>query len=278
MTDRIVRIWAAVSTVVVLGCVAFLFAYLAWQGGHVITPAFLTQAPRGAVLGEEGGIFPAIVGSLWFVGVSVLVGGLPAFAVAVYLVHFCRSRAISAAIDLVVRCIAGIPSIVLGLFAYSLLVRDAGWGRSVLSAGVALGIMVMPYIETRMEKALREVPSDLVMSARALGYSKVAMLRHVALPACAGDLAGALVLGACFSMGATAPLMFTGGVAFASVPTTALEPAMALPLHLYLLVAQGATSMDAAYGTALTMMAIVLAGNLAAGLLVQRSRRAWNRF
>jgi phosphate transport system permease protein len=95
------------------------------------------------------------------------------------------------------------------------------------------------------------------------------------LPACSGELVSGMILGGCYAMGATAPLMFTGGVAYASVPTSLLSPAMALPLHLYLLLAQGATSMNTAYGTAFVMMVLILVSNLLATAYERRHR--WNR-
>ena len=97
------------------------------------------------------------------------------------------------------------------------------------------------------------------------------------LPACRGELISALILGACYAMGATAPMMFTGAVAYASAPTSLLEPAMALPMHLYLLVSQGATSMDTAYGTAFVMMAVIFASNLLATIYMRRSHRKWKQ-
>ena len=275
---HLTRLWAYGSMVLVAGVIVFLFAFVFYEGSSVISWEFLTQAPSGAVLGEEGGIWPAIVGSLCFTATAVVLGGIPAIATALFLVFYCRRRRrVSGLIRLVVQCISGIPSIVLGLFAYSFLVRDLQWGRCILSAGVALGIMILPFIEVRAEKAFRELPQQMVRSSYALGCSRAYTIWKIVLPACRGELVSGIILGGCYAMGATAPMIFTGAVAYAGVPHSVMEPAMALPLHLYLLVAQGATSMDTAYGTAFVMMAILLVSNLLATIYARRSQRKWKR-
>lgn len=274
---HLTRLWAYGSMVLVAGVIVFLFAFVFYEGSSVISWEFLTQAPSGAVLGEEGGIWPAIVGSLCFTATAVVLGGIPAIATALFLVFYCRRRRVSGLIRLVVQCISGIPSIVLGLFAYSFLVRDLQWGRCILSAGVALGLMILPFIEVRAEKAFRELPQQMVRSSYALGCSRAYTIWKIVLPACRGELVSGIILGGCYAMGATAPMIFTGAVAYAGVPHSVMEPAMALPLHLYLLVAQGATSMDTAYGTAFVMMAILLVSNLLATIYARRSQRKWKR-
>lgn len=274
---HLTRLWAYGSMVLVAGVIVFLFAFVFYEGSSVISWEFLTKAPSGAVLGEEGGIWPAIVGSLCFTATAVVLGGIPAIATALFLVFYCRRRRVSGLIRLVVQCISGIPSIVLGLFAYSFLVRDLQWGRCILSAGVALGIMILPFIEVRAEKAFRELPEQMVRSSYALGCSRAYTIWKIVLPACRGELVSGIILGGCYAMGATAPMIFTGAVAYAGVPHSVMEPAMALPLHLYLLVAQGATSMDTAYGTAFVMMAILLVSNLLATIYARRSQRKWKR-
>ena len=274
---HLTRLWAYGSMVLVAGVIVFLFAFVFYEGSSVISWEFLTKAPSGAVLGEEGGIWPAIVGSLCFTATAVVLGGIPAIATALFLVFYCRRRRVSGLIRLVVQCISGIPSIVLGLFAYSFLVRDLQWGRCILSSGVALGIMILPFIEVRAEKAFRELPQQMVRSSYALGCSRAYTIWKIVLPACRGELVSGIILGGCYAMGATAPMIFTGAVAYAGVPHSVMEPAMALPLHLYLLVAQGATSMDTAYGTAFVMMAILLVSNLLATIYARRSQRKWKR-
>ena len=164
----------------------------------------------------------------------------------------------------------------LGLFAYSFLVKGLGWGRCILSASTALAIMILPFIEVRAEKAFREIDKNLILSSYALGCPRFYTIWNIVLPACRGELVSGMILGGCYAMGATAPLIFTGAVAYSGLPTDLRKPAMALPMHLYLLVAQGETSMDMAYGTAFVMMALILAGSLAATIYARRSQKKWN--
>lgn len=267
---RLTKAWAYVSFLMVAAIILFLFGYVFYQGAGTISMEFLTEAPKGLVLGEEGGIFPAIVGSFAFTATAIVLGGIPALATALYLVFFCKNAKMERVMHSVIQSISGIPSIVLGLFSYSFLVRDLNFGRCIFSAGVALAVMILPFIEVRAEKAFREIPASMIQSSYALGCSRFYTVWHIILPACRGELISGVILGGCYAMGATAPMIFTGAVAYAAVPDSIFAPAMALPLHLYLLVAQGATSMDTAYGTAFVMMAIILISNAVATVYARR--------
>ena len=123
------KFWAYSSMLLVTGIILFLFGYVFYRGAGTISWEFLSQPPRGAVLGEEGGIWPAIVGSLCFTATAIVLGGIPAVATALFMVFYCKGRRTAGLIRMVIQCISGIPSIVLGLFAYSFLVRDLAWGR-----------------------------------------------------------------------------------------------------------------------------------------------------
>lgn len=275
MKGKMTKLWAYISIALVAAAILFLFIYVFIRGAGTITWEFLSQPPKGAILGMEGGVWPAIAGSLCFTAVAIVLGGIPAIAAALYIVFYCKNRRIEKAFHTVIRCISGIPSIVLGLFAYSFLVRELQWGRCILSSGVALGIMILPFVEVRAEKAFQELPKAVVMSSYALGCSKRYTIMKIVLPACKGELISGLILGGCYAMGATPPLIFTGGVAYASATASLMKPAMALPLHLYLLLAQGATSFDMAYGTAFVMMTIILISNLLATIYAARSHAKW---
>ena len=274
--NMLVKIWAYGGMLITASLVLFLFIYVFYKGSGTISWEFLSQPPKGAVLGEEGGIWPAIAGSLCFTGTAVVLGGIPAAACALYLNFYCRSSRLNRIIQEAIQCISGIPSIVLGLFAYSFLVKGLGWGRCILSASTALAIMILPFIEVRAEKAFREIDKNLILSSYALGCPRFYTIWNIVLPACRGELVSGMILGGCYAMGATAPLIFTGAVAYSGLPTDLRKPAMALPMHLYLLVAQGETSMDMAYGTAFVMMALILAGSLAVTIYARRSQKKWN--
>ena len=268
----LIRIWAVGSCLAVLGTILFLFAYIFIKGAGAISWTFLTDVPRGLILGTEGGILPAIVGSLYYTLIACAFAAFLGISAAVYQVFYCKSDKLRSAIALIMQCMAGVPSIVLGLFGYSLLVLTLGWGKCILAGGVTQGIMILPFIQVRAEKALREADVGLVRASYALGVSRSHTIRRIVLPQCLPQLVSAVILGACYAMGAAAPLIFTGAVILSKVPRSLLKPAMALPYHLYMLLTQG-TSSENAYGTAFVLMMVVLVTNTAATWFAWRRKK-----
>ena len=268
----LVRLWATAACALTLGTIFFLFAYIFINGAGAITWQFLTDIPRGLIIGTEGGILPAIVGSLWYTGIACGFASVLGIGCAIYQVFYCKSEKLSGAIALVMQCMAGVPSIVMGLFGYSLLVLALGWGKCVLAGGITQGIMILPFIQVRAEKALREIDMGQVHASYAMGMSKAYTIRRIVLPQCLHQLISGVILGACYAMGAAAPLIFTGAVIMSKVPKDIMKPAMALPYHLYMLLTQG-TSPENAYGTAFVMMMIVLVTNTLATWFAWRKRK-----
>jgi len=268
----LVKLWAFFGCFLTFGILLFLFVHIFSRGFGAISWEFLTSAPKGMVLGTEGGILPAIVGSACYTAIACLIGALLGIATAIYQVYYCPRKGLSDGIALVMKCMAGVPSIVMGLFGYSLLVLRLGWGKCLLAGGVTQGIMILPFIQVRAEKTLREMDPALVKASYGLGASRFYTLRRIVLPQCFPQLLSALILGACYAMGAAAPLIFTGAVIIAKVPKSLMKPAMALPYHLYMLLTQG-TSGENAYGTAFVMMFLVLVSNGLATYFAWRRKR-----
>ena len=268
----LVKIWATAACALTLGTIFFLFAYIFYHGAEAITWEFLTESPKGMVIGTEGGILPAIAGSAWYTGIASLFGAVLGICTAIYQVYYCRSQRISDAIALIMKCMAGVPSIVMGLFGYTLLVLTLGWGKCILAGGITQGVMILPFIQVRAEKALREVDPALISASYGLGMTRAYTIRRIVLPQCLPQLVSGVILGACYAMGAAAPLIFTGAVIIAKVPENIKKPAMALPYHLYMLLTQGTSSVNA-YGTAFVMMMIVLVTNSLAIWFTRRNRK-----
>ena len=158
----IVKFWAISACVLTFGTILFLFAYIFINGAGAITWEFLTEAPKGMIIGTEGGIFPAIVGSAWYTGIACLFATVLGICTAIYQVYYCKNERLRGSISLVMQCMAGVPSIVMGLFGYTLLVLTLGWGKCILAGGITQGVMILPFIQVRAEKALREVDPALV--------------------------------------------------------------------------------------------------------------------
>ena len=270
-------LYSFLSFLLIFSALLFFFLYIFYKGYKVISPSFLLDTPKGMVLGEEGGIFPAITGSLAFSLTALVLSGLPSLFTAIFMVFYAKEGRKKESLHFFIHLLSGVPSIVLGLFSYSLFVYQLKLGRSVLSGAIALAIMIFPFMEIRMEKIFEEVPKSYLQSSESLGCSKSYTLTKLVLPYTLPELLSTMLLAFCFALGATPPILFTGGVAFAKSPTSLLSPAMALPLHLYLLLVQGGSSLSRAYGTALVMLFLLLIGNGIASLLTAYCHRKWQR-
>ena len=270
-------LYSFLSFLLIFSALLFFFLYIFYKGYKVISPSFLLDTPKGMVLGEEGGIFPAITGSLAFSLTALVLSGLPSLFTAIFMVFYAKEGRKKESLHFFIHLLSGVPSIVLGLFSYSLFVYQLKLGRSVLSGAIALAIMIFPFMEIRMEKIFEEVPKSYLHSSESLGCSKGYTLRKLVLPYTLPELLSTMLLAFCFALGATPPILFTGGVAFAKSPTSLLSPAMALPLHLYLLLVQGGSSLSRAYGTALVMLFLLLIGNGIASLLTTYCHRKWQK-
>ena len=270
-------LYSFLSFLLIFSTLLFFFLYIFYKGYKVISPSFLLEAPKGMVLGEEGGIFPAITGSLAFSLTALVLSGLPSLFTAIFMVFYAKEGRKKESLHFFIHLLSGVPSIVLGLFSYSLFVYQLKLGRSVLSGAIALAIMIFPFMEIRMEKIFEEVPKSYLQSSESLGCSKGYTIRRLVLPYTLPELLSTMLLAFCFALGATPPILFTGGVAFAKSPTSLLSPAMALPLHLYLLLVQGGSSLSRAYGTALVMLFLLLIGNGISSLLTAYCHRKWQR-
>jgi len=254
----------------------FLFDVLS-HGSRVISWEFLSQAPRKGM--TEGGIFPAIFGTFLVTLITAAVAVPLGMAAAIYLNEYARAGRLTRLIRLSIRNLAGVPSVVYGLFGVILFVNLLKLGTSILSAGLTLALLTLPWTITASEEALKTVPDSYREGALALGATKWQMIRTNVLPySVPGMLTGA-ILGLARAAGETAPIMFTG-VAFylPFLPASLKDQFMALPYHLYVMATQH-HSLDRAkllaYGTALVLIVFVILFNLTAVIIRSRLRRKW---
>lgn len=259
--DLIFKLWVFFSGIIIIFITFGVFLYLFYKGSGVVSLKFLFDSPKGMPLGTEGGIFPAIVGSLMSGLLSGLIGGILGLCTSTYLVFYCNNKKIKNFIVQALQCLAGIPSVVIGLFGYSVLVVGLGLDKSLLSASITLTIMTIPFIAIRIKKAFEEITREQYISSLSLGISKSYTIIHLVIPNALKYIMTSLGLGIVFAMGATAPIMFTGAVIISGVPTKLSDPIMALPYHLYILVNEG-LSIEMAYGTAFVLIVLVLVINL----------------
>ncbi|ACO84677.1 phosphate ABC transporter permease PstA [Clostridium botulinum] len=271
LKDILLLLWYFLSTFLVVFIVFFIIAYVFKNGIHTINKDFLLDNPKGMPLGKEGGIFPAIVGSLLLMFISSITASILGIATAVYLTLYNRNKKIDSIIHIIIHSISGIPSIVLGLFGYSFLVFFLDLGVSLLAGAITLSIMIFPYIEVVTEKAIEEVDKKLIVSSYSLGIDKTYTFFKIILPQCIEEIVSGIMLSGGFAMGATAPIMLTSAVISAPTPDSIMSPVMALSYHLYILISQG-ISMENAYGTAFVLMSILIILNFLSMLIVRRRR------
>lgn len=253
----------------VLVVLAIIFA----KGYTALTPEFLLGMPENGMNG--GGILPAILGTLY------LVIGAVAFAVplgvlsAVYLVEYSRDNAISRLIKLAIVNLAGVPSVVYGLFGLGIFVMFFGFGVSILSGSLTLGIMILPVIITASREALESVPRSFRMVSLSLGASRWQTIRHAVLPHALPGILTGTILGLGRAAGETAPILFTVAAFYLpALPVLVFDQTMALPYHLYVISTQvPGIREEFRFGTALVLLLLVLLLNLSAIILRYRFRK-----
>lgn len=247
------------------------------KGRGAISWEFLTEMPRQGM--TAGGIYPAIVGTFFVTVLTALFAVPIGMFGAIYLNEYAGKTITTRIIRMAIRNLSGVPSIVYGLFGVALFIQMAGFGRSLLSAGLTLGIMTLPITVTASEEALKTIPRSYREGALALGATKWQMIRTNVLPmALPGMLTGS-ILGLARAAGETAPILFTGAAFFLPfIPNSIFSQFMALPYHLYILSTQHSSISQVrplAYGTAMVLLILVLLVNAAAMLYRDRARRKY---
>ena len=251
---RIVLILLGLS---VVGVTLFLFLYVFWKGKTVMSLSFILDKPAGVPIGTAGGIFPALMGSLYLGALAALIGGILGIGASAYLVFYHRNKYVSGIVNFAITGLSGIPSILFGLVGYTLLIYGFGISRSLLCASLCVSAMIVPFVAIRARKVFEEKGISYMTNSIGLGLSREYTLRKMILPVCFPELLGTVALGMAYGMGAVAPILYTGAVMQAGVPSKLTDPFMSLPYHLYALVNNG-FSLDYAYGTAFVLMLLLL--------------------
>ena len=263
------------SAGVVLAALAFIIIFAAWQGIGAISWEFLTEFPRESM--TAGGVFPAIFGTL-ALAVGALLIALPlGCGAAVFLAEYARPGPFLTAIRLGVGNLAGVPSVVFGLFGLALFVGYLGFGRSLLSGCLTLALLILPTVIAASEEALRQVPLTFREAALALGAGKWQAIRQVILPAALPNMLTGAILALGRAAGETAPIMFTAAAAYTLArPDSVFSEVMALSTHIYNLATSG-THIEATrplqYGSVLVLLALTLGLSLSAVILRARLRK-----
>jgi phosphate transport system permease protein len=275
--DRAVEWVLRGLTYIIVAAVAYIILFIVWNGAGSLTWEFLTTAPRES--GMKGGIMPAIVGTLLLVFGTMIIALPLGMACAVYLSEYAHQGRFTRAIRLAIVTLAGIPSIVFGLFGLGLFVIYFDFGTSILSGSLTLACMVLPTVIVASEESLRAVPRSQREGSLALGASQWYTISRNVLPYAVPGMVTGSVLAVGRAAGETAPIMLTAAALYLrQLPEGIFYPVMALPYHLYYLATQTPDAEAAApaqYGTALVLLLLVLGVNLAAILLRYRFRKKY---
>ena len=251
---------------ITLGTLAFIIAYILAHGLPHITWTFLTESPKA--MGREGGVLPMIVGTAWVTGLAVLIAAPIGVATAIYLTEYTREGRLTAVIRFGADCLAGIPSIIFGLFGFVFFVITLGMGLSIISGALTLALMVLPTIIRTSEEAICAVPASFRDVSFGLGSTRWQMVTRVVLRSALPGIGTGIVLSIGRSISETAAVMLTAGSAL-GFPHTAFDSSRTLALHFYVLSREG-LSMPKAYATASALIIAILLINLAAYWLMRR--------
>lgn len=275
--EGIARLVTGMAAGIVIAVALGILGVIAYRGAGAVNWEFLTQAPRMGM--REGGIFPVIVGT-FYVALGTAAFALPTGILAgIYLAEYAPRNRGTRAIRLAITNMAGVPSIVYGLFGLSAFVILARFGDSLIAASLTLACMTLPVVITATEEALSQIPRDLRYASLALGAGKWRTVHRVVLPAAGPGIITGSILGLARAAGETAPILFTGAVFFQpNLPSSPGSEFMALPYHVFIL----ATSvpnppMHVIWGTAFVLVSMVSAASLGVAIWRSRQRRkvAW---
>jgi len=243
------------------------------KGYTALTPEFLFGMPENGM--NAGGILPAILGTLYLVFGAIVFAVPLGVLSAIYLVEYSRDNTVSRLIKLAIVNLAGVPSVVYGLFGLGIFVIFLDFGVSILSGSLTLGIMILPVIITASREALESVPRSFRIVSFSLGASRWQTIRHAVLPHALPGILTGTILGLGRAAGETAPILFTVAAFYLpALPVSVFDQTMALPYHLYVISTQvPGIREDVRFGTALVLLLLVLLLNLAAIILRTRFRK-----
>ncbi len=272
-TQRIAFFFLFLATLLIVVPVGLIVVIIIQKGLPAINWQFISDMPRQGM--RSGGILPAIVGTLYLV-TGAIVFALPiGLLAAIYLSEYSKDNILNRLIKLSIVNLAGVPSVVYGLFGLALFVVFFKFGASILSGSLTLGIMILPLIITASREALESVPQSFREVSLSLGASKWQTIRHIVLPNAIPGILTGTILGLGRAAGETAPILFTVAAFYLpQLPGSIFDQAMALPYHLYVISTQ-VPNVDEKirYGTAFVLLALVLSMNLVAIIIRYKFRK-----
>jgi phosphate transport system permease protein len=271
--NMVMRLVTLLTVLPIIALIGFIIA----KGASAISWEFLTAMPFDGM--RAGGIMPAIVGTLYLtLGTAVFSVPL-GVAAGIYIAEYAPDNRTTRIIRIAIINLAGIPSVVYGLFGLGLFVIFLKFGTSILAASLTLSIMTLPVIISTTEEALRGVPNSFRVVSTSLGASRWQTIWHITLPQALSGIVTGIILGLERAAGETAPILFTGATFFLpQLPNSIFDATMALPYHIFVISTQvPGMPVQIQYGTVLVLLVFVLGMNIIATLIRSRARarRQW---
>ncbi|HPG59956.1 MAG TPA: phosphate ABC transporter permease PstA [Candidatus Wallbacteria bacterium] len=244
----------------------FIIVYVSYKGMGSLTPSFIFENPRD--MGREGGIFSAIVSTLYLAVLSTLIATPLGVGTAIYLTEYTGESAVTKIVRFGSDCLAGVPSIIFGLFGFVLFVIYLKLGWCLLSGALTMTFMVLPTIIRTSEEAIKAVPYELREASYSLGATRWQTVTKIVLPEAVPGIITGVILGVGRSISETAAVIFTAGSALAT-PGSVLESGRTLAVHFYIIAREG-ISMEKAFATALVLIIFILTINVITYALMNR--------
>jgi phosphate transport system permease protein len=272
-SEKIAFAILTILAIVVIVPIVLVVAYIVAQGLGAVNWEFLTAFPRSGM--KEGGILPAVIGTVLLTFGTAIISIPIAVGASIYLAEYARDTWLTRAIRLAIINLAGIPSVVYGLFGLGLFVLFLGLGTSIVAGSLTLGLMTLPVVISTAEEALLSVPQRFRVASRSLGATRWQTVRQVVLPNALPGILTGVILGLERAAGETAPILFTVAAFYLpQLPRGPLDQTMALPYHLYVIATQvPGMPLEVQYGTALVLLVLVLSMNVVATAIRSRFRR-----
>ncbi|MBE2221874.1 MAG: phosphate ABC transporter permease PstA [Anaerolineae bacterium] len=266
----------AVAAIVVIPIIYVVF-YTVARGIQAISWDFLTQFPTNGM--TEGGIFPAIVGTI-LLTFGTAIAAIPlGISAAIYLAEYATENRLTRAIRLAIVNLAGIPSIVYGLFGLGVFVLFLNMGTSIIAGALTLGLMTLPIVISTSEEAINTVPQEFRVVSYSVGATRWQTVRYQILPQATPGIITGVILGLGRAAGETAPILFTAAAFYVpQLPQSMFDQTMALPYHLYVISTQvPGMPLDIQFATALVLLTFVLSMIVVATIFrtIMRRRREW---
>jgi phosphate transport system permease protein len=267
--QRVAWFLLAAMTLFTLVVLFYIIGFITSKGTHAMTPEFLFGMP--ARMGKEGGILPTIIATIYITIFATVIATPIGVGSAVYLCEYTRESAITKIIRFGADALAGIPSIIFGLFGFILFVIRLRMGWSIAAGGLTLAFMILPTIIRTSEEPIRAVPYNLREVSYSLGGTKSQTILRVVLPNALPGILTGVILGMGRSVAETAVVIFTAGSSLL-IPKSVFDPARTMAVHFYILAREG-LSMERAYGTALLLIVSIMVINVIAYSLMFRLTR-----